>query len=320
MRHPASRFRPHPTGAGLWLHSAPRQPGAAALLRESLAPVFFCLLMLSRPRPFVFLCLGACFLVTLVCFALVGLFKMCGRASTEAALLGCPRDPSLGAPAYSFPLACCAEVLVQKTDCACPCLPFPMATTLLPPPSPFRATTGTLCVVGSRTTTARARRTQSCTPYAATCSTSWPSPGVGVRVLMGLCVFSAAPCCAATCSTSWPLPGGCSNTRHIPRAKAEGSKKQLLELGASLPPCSACSEFSRVERFFFPHNVDFRGRAYPMHPHLNHLGSDLCRGMLEFADAKPLTASGLRWLYIQVGRSGWGRGGEGREGRAPVTS
>mgnify|MGYP001811152965 CR=1 FL=1 len=37
-------------------------------------------------------------------------------------------------------------------------------------------------------------------------------------------------------------------------------------------------EFSKEERFFFPHNVDFRGRAYPMHPHLNHLGSDLARG------------------------------------------
>ena len=25
---------------------------------------------------------------------------------------------------------------------------------------------------------------------------------------------------------------------------------------------------------YFPHNVDFRGRAYTMHPHLNHLGAD----------------------------------------------
>lgn len=35
------------------------------------------------------------------------------------------------------------------------------------------------------------------------------------------------------------------------------------------PP--ACSEFAKEPRFYFPHNVDFRGRAYPMHPHLNHL-------------------------------------------------
>ncbi|KAH9626810.1 hypothetical protein KSS87_002456 [Heliosperma pusillum] len=54
------------------------------------------------------------------------------------------------------------------------------------------------------------------------------------------------------------------------------------------------------EGFYYPHNLDFRGRAYPMHPHLNHLGSDLCRGILEFAEGRPLRASGLRWLKIHM--------------------
>ncbi|XP_057961393.1 DNA-directed RNA polymerase 1B, mitochondrial-like isoform X2 [Malania oleifera] len=52
--------------------------------------------------------------------------------------------------------------------------------------------------------------------------------------------------------------------------------------------------------FFYPHNLDFRGRAYPMHPYLNHLGSDLCRGILEFAKGRPLRKSGLRWLKIHL--------------------
>ncbi|KAJ8546257.1 hypothetical protein K7X08_018840 [Anisodus acutangulus] len=54
------------------------------------------------------------------------------------------------------------------------------------------------------------------------------------------------------------------------------------------------------EGFFYPHNLDFRGRAYPMHPHLNHLGSDICRGVLEFAEGRPLGESGLRWLKIHL--------------------
>jgi len=54
------------------------------------------------------------------------------------------------------------------------------------------------------------------------------------------------------------------------------------------------------EGFYYPHNLDFRGRAYPMHPHLNHLGSDLCRGLLEFAEGKPLGKGGLRWLKIHL--------------------
>ncbi|CAL9750703.1 unnamed protein product, partial [Musa acuminata subsp. burmannicoides] len=54
------------------------------------------------------------------------------------------------------------------------------------------------------------------------------------------------------------------------------------------------------EGFYYPHNLDFRGRAYPMHPYLNHLGSDLCRGILEFAEGRPLMKSGLRWLKIHL--------------------
>ncbi|CAM8991262.1 unnamed protein product [Rhodiola kirilowii] len=54
------------------------------------------------------------------------------------------------------------------------------------------------------------------------------------------------------------------------------------------------------EGFYFPHNLDFRGRAYPLHPHLNHLGSDLCRGILEFGEGRPLGNSGLRWLKIHL--------------------
>ncbi|CAN7070515.1 unnamed protein product, partial [Brassica oleracea var. botrytis] len=42
------------------------------------------------------------------------------------------------------------------------------------------------------------------------------------------------------------------------------------------------------EGFYYPHNPDFRSRAYPMHPHLNHLSSDLRRGTLEFAEGRPL--------------------------------
>jgi DNA-directed RNA polymerase len=49
-----------------------------------------------------------------------------------------------------------------------------------------------------------------------------------------------------------------------------------------------------------PHNVDFRGRAYPVPPHLNHIGDDLSRGLLLFAEARPLGKTGLRWLKIHL--------------------
>ncbi|KAF8841664.1 DNA/RNA polymerase [Paxillus ammoniavirescens] len=62
-------------------------------------------------------------------------------------------------------------------------------------------------------------------------------------------------------------------------------------------------EISRAflgDTFYLPHNLDFRGRAYPIPPHLNHIGDDLSRGLLMFAEAKPLGERGLRWLKIHL--------------------
>eukprot|EP00012_Vannella_robusta_P013192 CAMPEP_0206208796 /NCGR_PEP_ID=MMETSP0166-20121206/16501_1 /ASSEMBLY_ACC=CAM_ASM_000260 /TAXON_ID=95228 /ORGANISM="Vannella robusta, Strain DIVA3 518/3/11/1/6" /LENGTH=973 /DNA_ID=CAMNT_0053630019 /DNA_START=211 /DNA_END=3129 /DNA_ORIENTATION=- len=54
------------------------------------------------------------------------------------------------------------------------------------------------------------------------------------------------------------------------------------------------------DAFFFPHNMDFRGRCYPIPPHLNHIGSDVCRGLLQFAEGKPLGERGLYWLKAHL--------------------
>ncbi|KAM3852365.1 DNA-directed RNA polymerase, mitochondrial [Vipera latastei] len=54
------------------------------------------------------------------------------------------------------------------------------------------------------------------------------------------------------------------------------------------------------EVFWFPHNLDFRGRTYPCPPHFNHLGGDFTRGILLFAEGKPLGQHGLDWLKIHL--------------------
>ena len=58
-------------------------------------------------------------------------------------------------------------------------------------------------------------------------------------------------------------------------------------------------QFARVP-FYLPHSVDFRGRAYPIPPHLSHIGSDLSRGLLVFAEGRALGQRGLWWLKIQL--------------------
>lgn len=54
------------------------------------------------------------------------------------------------------------------------------------------------------------------------------------------------------------------------------------------------------ETFYFPHNVDFRGRAYPISPFFNYMGADNVRGLLLFAQGKKLGPGGLSWLKIHL--------------------
>lgn len=54
------------------------------------------------------------------------------------------------------------------------------------------------------------------------------------------------------------------------------------------------------EKLYFPHNLDFRGRAYPISPHFNHLGGDLTRSLFLFWEGKELGENGLKWLKVQL--------------------
>ncbi|XP_067824461.1 DNA-directed RNA polymerase, mitochondrial [Heptranchias perlo] len=56
----------------------------------------------------------------------------------------------------------------------------------------------------------------------------------------------------------------------------------------------------RDDIFWFPHNMDFRGRTYPCPPYFNHLGNDVTRAILLFAEGKPLGEHGLNWLKIHL--------------------
>lgn len=54
----------------------------------------------------------------------------------------------------------------------------------------------------------------------------------------------------------------------------------------------------RDRTFWLPHNMDFRGRVYPVPPHLNHLSSDMSRSLLLFHQKQPLGENGLNWLKL----------------------
>ncbi|CAM5599134.1 hypothetical protein MAUB1S_10132 [Mycolicibacterium aubagnense] len=56
--------------------------------------------------------------------------------------------------------------------------------------------------------------------------------------------------------------------------------------------------FREEPAIYFPHNLDFRGRAYPIPEVLHPQGSDPVKALLRFGDGKALGADGSRWLAI----------------------
>ena len=56
----------------------------------------------------------------------------------------------------------------------------------------------------------------------------------------------------------------------------------------------------REKVIWFPHSLDFRGRTYPIPPHFNHLGSDVARSIILFAEGKELGENGFDMLKIHL--------------------
>lgn len=57
--------------------------------------------------------------------------------------------------------------------------------------------------------------------------------------------------------------------------------------------------FLRYDRFYFPHEADFRGRVYAVPPALNPQASPLAKGLLRFAEGKPIdTPEALQWFLV----------------------
>jgi DNA-directed RNA polymerase len=97
-----------------------------------------------------------------------------------------------------------------------------------------------------------------------------------------------------------------ANTDEAPQSFARRRSKAILEnrnlhsLRMSMKYRIEVAEMFRYRHFYLPHSLDFRGRAYPLPPHLNQMGSDATRGLLLFANKQPLGTRGLFWLKVHL--------------------
>ena len=77
-------------------------------------------------------------------------------------------------------------------------------------------------------------------------------------------------------------------------------KRENFSLRCSLNYSLEVAARFRNFTLYFPHSIDFRGRAYPIPSYLNHISSDLSRGLLKFKRSKPLGEAGWKWLKIHL--------------------
>lgn len=68
---------------------------------------------------------------------------------------------------------------------------------------------------------------------------------------------------------------------------------------------AVAEQFERYPRIWFPHQLDFRGRVYPIPAHLNIQGDDVARGLLEFAEAREPGDRGMWWIAVAAANA-WG--------------
>ena len=58
------------------------------------------------------------------------------------------------------------------------------------------------------------------------------------------------------------------------------------------------NQFSQYDKIWFPYQMDFRGRIYPIPVLLQPQGSDLAKGLLRFAEGKEVDENSIKWLQI----------------------
>jgi len=81
-------------------------------------------------------------------------------------------------------------------------------------------------------------------------------------------------------------------------------KSQALTLSTTL---GLARQYANQETLYYPSNLDFRGRIYPLPIFLSHCANESIRSLLHFSNPKPITNEAQhQWLMIH-GANCWGR-------------
>ena len=83
----------------------------------------------------------------------------------------------------------------------------------------------------------------------------------------------------------------------------ERNRGIVADQAVLLRDIETAEELSRYQSFWLPHNLDFRGRVYPV-PHFNHQRSDAIKALFKFSKGEPLGPYGIGWLSVHLANCG----------------
>lgn len=90
----------------------------------------------------------------------------------------------------------------------------------------------------------------------------------------------------------------------VEAAKVHGHNARSLSRRVSVQMClNTAREYAKYPAMYFVHQLDFRGRLYPVSTFLSPHGDDVSRGLLRFSERKPLGESGAYWLAVHAANS-----------------
>ncbi len=86
------------------------------------------------------------------------------------------------------------------------------------------------------------------------------------------------------------------------------NRRSISKRIAVLRTLSMANRFAQYDAIYFPHDLDSRGRAYPLVPFLNPQGTDYSKALLEFAQGKPIYAEDYSLYYLSIAiANAWGK-------------
>jgi DNA-directed RNA polymerase len=83
----------------------------------------------------------------------------------------------------------------------------------------------------------------------------------------------------------------------------ERNRGTVSDQAVLLRDMETAKELSAYGAFWLPHNLDFRGRIYPV-PHFNHQRADHIKALFQFSKGEPLGENGAAWLSVHLANCG----------------